>query len=88
MTDEQPERPERDAMGLLIDWAGWEANGLASLRTDSAKAWKVDCRCEHPFAHWICVASPAGGQYDRWLLHYHHTDPDCPSNKVLMAFYN
>ena len=85
--DEEPQRPERDALGILIDWAGWEARGLAMLRTDRAKAWKVDCRCEHPDPRWMLVASPLGEQYDRWLLHYHH-EHDCPAMKVPMAGQN
>jgi hypothetical protein len=89
MSDEEPRRPERDLQGNVIDWERWTAAGLERLRTPEAKLWKVDCRCAHPDAHWVLAEySPQGPQYDRWLLHFHHTDPDCPAIKILVAWDN
>ena len=85
---QEPERPEKDALGRSIDWGHWEKLGLDGMRTDAAKRWRVDCQCDDPFPHWMMVESPRGAEYDRWLLHYHHTDPDCPTRKILMATYN
>ena len=85
----EPVRPMHDAVGAAIDWDKWTDAGLQTLRTPEAKRWKVDCRCEYPDAHWqLAERSPAGPQYDRWLLHFHHTDPDCPAMKIVQAFNN
>ena len=81
-SSEDPERPELNSAGVPIPWDELEAQGLAALRTRAAKLWKVDCQCTSPIAHWMYVED------DVWVLHHHHTDPDCPTNKVLNAFNN
>jgi hypothetical protein len=46
------ERPERDLNGNLIDWTYWEHLAIEGARTDSAKTWRVDCRCVIPEPCW------------------------------------
>jgi hypothetical protein len=87
MSDEEPERPEFDLEGNRVPWEVVERFALAGMRTEVARRWRVACDCENPDPHWVVEPSPVGPEYDRWLLHYHHGS-DCPTNKILNAFYN